>query len=63
MPPKLHLLILLGKQVDDILAGKKNTPTNVHLLKTSRCYFGEQNNHAAKITSTCYTWKMSRCNF
>jgi len=26
----------------------------LHLLKTSRCHFGGQNNHAAKITSTCF---------
>ncbi len=26
-------------------------------------WFWWENNHAAKITSTCFTWKTSRCNF
>jgi hypothetical protein len=63
MPPKLHLLILLGKWVGVILAGKIIMPPNLHLLKTGTCNFGRQNNHAAKITSTCFTWKTSRYNF
>ncbi len=51
-PPKLHLLALLVKQVDVILAGKVIMPPNWHLLKTSRCDFCGQNNHASKLTST-----------
>jgi hypothetical protein len=38
-------------------------PPDLHLLKTSRCNFGGQNNHATKIASTCFTWKTSRNNF
>jgi hypothetical protein len=40
--PKLHLLALLVKLVDVMLAG----------LKTSRCDVGGQNNHAAILTFT-----------
>jgi hypothetical protein len=32
-------------------------PPNLHPLKMSGCNFGGQNNHAAKITSTCFTGK------
>jgi hypothetical protein len=32
MPPKLHLLVLLGKRVHVILAGKIITLPNLHLL-------------------------------
>jgi hypothetical protein len=63
MLPILHPIVLLGKWVDVILAGKIIMPPNLHLLKTSICNFGGQNNHAAKITSTCFTLKTSRCNF
>jgi hypothetical protein len=51
-PPKLHLLAPIVKQVDVILAGKIIMLPNLHLLKTSRCGFGGQNNHAAKLTPT-----------
>jgi hypothetical protein len=63
MPPQLHLLILVGKQVGVFLAGKIIMPPNLHLFKMSRCNFGRQNNHATKTTSTQYTWKTNRCNF
>jgi hypothetical protein len=39
---KLHLLALLVKQEDVMLAG----------LKMSKCDVGRQNNHAAILTST-----------
>jgi hypothetical protein len=53
----------MGFAPNVILVGKIIMLPNLHLLKTRRCTFGGQNNHAAKITSTCFTWKMSRCNF
>jgi hypothetical protein len=37
--------------------GKVIILPNLHLLKTSRCNFGGQNNHAAKNSSTQFTWK------
>ncbi len=51
------------KWVDANLAGKIIMPTKIHLLKTSRCNFGGQNNHATTITSTHFSWKTSRCIF
>jgi hypothetical protein len=64
MSPKLHLLILLGKWVDVILAGKIIIlPSNLHLFKMSRWILGGKLILLPKITSTCFTWKISRCNF
>jgi hypothetical protein len=60
--PNLHLLTLLGKQVDVGLAGKLCFPPNLHLLthigkqttRVSRCRFGRINNSPANFKSTCF---------
>jgi hypothetical protein len=62
LPPNLHLLTLLRKQVNVGLAGKLFFPPNLHLLtpigkqaiRVSRCRFGRINNSPANFTSTCF---------
>jgi hypothetical protein len=41
MPPKLHLLILLGKQVDVILAGKRNGRKVFQCMRSEESMAGE----------------------
>ncbi len=60
LPPNLHLLTLLGKQVDVGLVEKLFSLPNLHLLtlirnqamRVSRCRFGGINNSPANFAST-----------
>jgi hypothetical protein len=66
-PPNLHLLTLIGKQVDVSVAGKLFFLPNLYLLtligkqaiRVSRCRFGAKIIFPAKPTSTHSYWKTS----
>ncbi len=62
-PLKWHLPIFQVKQVNVTLVAWLFCPPKLHLLIMSRCIFGGMIMLPAKMTSTHFTSRVSRCNF